>query len=40
MKLFDGHCDTAYELWTRGEGLERNSCHIDLQKAAGLERCV
>jgi len=36
MKLFDGHCDTAYELWTRGEGLERNSCHIDLQKAAGL----
>ena len=24
MKLFDGHCDTAYELWTRGEGLERN----------------
>ena len=37
MKLFDGHCDTAYELWTRGEGLERNSCHIDLQKAAGLE---
>ena len=19
MKLFDGHCDTAYELWTRGE---------------------
>ena len=30
MKLFDGHCDTAYELWTRGEGLERNSCHIDL----------
>lgn len=37
MKLFDGHCDTAYELWTRGEGLARNSCHIDLQKAAGLE---
>ena len=27
MKLFDGHCDTAYELWTRGEGLERNSFH-------------
>ena len=40
MKLFDGHCDTAYELWTRGEGLERNSCHIDLQKAAGLEAYV
>ena len=37
MKLFDGHCDTAYELLKRGEGLARNSCHIDLQKAAGLE---
>lgn len=32
MKLFDGHCDTAFELWKRGEGLRRNSCHIDLQK--------
>ena len=31
MKLFDGHCDTAYELLKRGEGLARNSCHIDLQ---------
>ena len=37
MKLFDGHCDTAYELWTRGEGLERNSCHIDLQKAVEFQ---
>ena len=34
MKLFDGHCDTAYELLKRGEGLARNSCHIDLQTAA------
>lgn len=37
MKLFDGHCDTAFELWQRGENLRANSCHIDLQKAARLE---
>lgn len=33
MKLFDAHCDTALELWLRGEGLLENTCHIDLQKA-------
>lgn len=32
--LFDAHCDTAYELWRRGEGLANNSCHIALDKAA------
>ena len=37
MKLFDGHCDTAFELWKRGEGLRANSCHIDLQKAKRLD---
>ena len=31
--LFDGHCDTAYELWLRGEALPHNTCHIDLGKA-------
>lgn len=35
--LFDGHCDTAYELWQRGEGLLENTCHIDLRKAAAFE---
>ena len=35
-RLFDAHCDTAYELWSRGEHLARNSCHIDLEKAAPL----
>ncbi|MBE6927760.1 MAG: membrane dipeptidase [Ruminococcaceae bacterium] len=34
MRLFDGHCDTPYELWMRGETLEQNSCHIDLQKTS------
>ena len=31
--LFDAHCDTAYELWRRGECLANNSCHIALDKA-------
>ena len=35
-RLFDAHCDTAYELWLRGEHLAQNSCHIDLEKAASL----
>lgn len=34
--LFDGHCDTAYELWLRGESLLQNTCHIDLGKAAAF----
>ena len=37
MKLFDGHCDTALELWQRGDPLSRNSCHIDLQKTQKFE---
>lgn len=36
IRLFDGHCDTAFELWHRKEGIERNTCHIDLEKAASL----
>lgn len=37
LRLFDAHCDTAYELWRRGEHLVRSSCHIDLEKAAALD---
>lgn len=37
MKLFDGHCDTAFELWQRRETLSRNSCHIDLLKTQKFE---
>lgn len=36
VRLFDAHCDTAYELWQRGEDLARSTCHIDLEKAAEL----
>ena len=37
MRLFDAHCDTAFELWRREESLEKNSCHISLDKAAGFD---
>lgn len=34
IRLFDAHCDTAFELWHRKEPLERNSCCVDLQKCS------
>lgn len=34
--VLDLHCDTAFELWRRGEGLLVNSCHIDLVRASTL----
>ena len=33
LRLIDTHCDTAFELWHRGEEIKKNSCHIDLEKA-------
>ena len=36
VRLFDGHCDTAFSIWCRKESLKSNTGHIDLQKAAGL----
>lgn len=30
FRLFDGHCDTAYELWMRREALAQNTCHLNL----------
>ena len=36
IRFFDGHCDTAYELWRRGEQLSQNTCHIDLGKASAF----
>lgn len=31
--VFDSHCDTATELWHRGQTLMRNSCHVSLPRA-------
>lgn len=31
--LIDTHCDTAYELFVRGESLDTNTCHISLARA-------
>ncbi len=33
LRLIDTHCDTAFELWHKGEEIKKNSCHIDLEKA-------
>ncbi len=37
MRLFDAHCDTAYALWRKGEGLAENTGHLDLRRASGAE---
>ena len=33
IRLFDGHCDTAFELYRRKQKLRENNCHIDLKRA-------
>ncbi len=33
IRLFDGHCDTSYLLWTENQPLLQNTCHVDLVKA-------
>lgn len=34
IRLFDGHCDTAFELFRKGECLAENTGHIDLNRAS------
>ena len=38
LSLFDLHCDTAYEMRRQGQGLEKNSLAVSLQKAGCFER--
>lgn len=33
LRFFDSHCDTAYELYHRGVGLDENNCHVSLSNA-------
>lgn len=32
MRLFDLHCDTLYECYQKGVGLDKNQLHIDLER--------
>ncbi len=34
--VFDGHCDTATELWARGQSLEDTACAVSLPQARQL----
>ena len=36
IRLFDGHCDTAFLLWQQHQSLLQNTCHIDLVKACAF----
>ena len=33
MQLFDLHCDTLYECYTKNYPLTKNAGHIDLERA-------
>jgi membrane dipeptidase len=37
VRLFDGHCDTAFALWQKNETLTKNTCHIDLSRVAAFD---
>ena len=37
LSLIDTHCDTAFELYHKSEGLDKNSCHVSLDDAAKYE---
>lgn len=36
IRLFDGHCDTAFMLWQERQPLLQNTCHVDLVKASSF----
>lgn len=36
IPLFDAHCDTAFEMFFKNQSLNKNSCHIDLEKASAF----
>lgn len=38
VSLFDGHCDTLLHCWRTGEGLERTTGAVDLDRGARLGR--
>lgn len=40
LTVFDGHCDTAVELWRRAEALEDSSCMISLRRAERFDAYV
>lgn len=40
MRLFDLHCDTAYEMYKRNCGLFENSLHIGLDRASKIDEYI
>ncbi len=37
LSLIDTHCDTAFELYHKKQGINENDCHVDLKKAEKYE---
>ena len=40
LRVFDGHCDTAVELWQRKEALADSSCQVSLRRARKFDAYV
>lgn len=40
LSLIDTHCDTAYELFLRGEDIDTNTCHVSLSGFEKYERAA
>ncbi len=40
LSLFDLHCDTAYELYRRGQFLSQNTLAVSLEKASQFDRYI
>ncbi|MBE6694371.1 MAG: hypothetical protein E7589_06380 [Ruminococcaceae bacterium] len=38
LSVIDSHCDTAYELFLRGENIQNNTCHISLDGFSAYDR--
>ena len=37
LSLIDKHCDTAFELYNKSQGILSGNCHVSLEKASGFE---
>ena len=38
LSLIDSHCDTAFELYHKKQGLAHNDCHVSLEKAQRYDK--
>lgn len=40
MRLFDLHCDTLYECYTKDVSLDKNTLHVDMERGSKFDRWI